>query len=55
MAYIDVQPTSVLIGLAIVGLFSGFGTAFGQYLFNDVIKPWVQKHKEKIKEIKVYT
>jgi hypothetical protein len=28
------------IGLAVIGIFSGIGSALGQYLFND----WLKKH-----------
>lgn len=48
-----VEPTQVYIGLAIVGFFSGLGTAAGQYIFNEYIKPKVEKHIKKGKLPKI--
>lgn len=38
MVTMDVQPWNIYLGLAIVGIFSGLGTAIGQYLFNNHLK-----------------
>lgn len=54
MAVIDVPTWQVGLGLAIIGIFSGFGTAAGNYIFTEIVKPWVLKHKEKLKKVKVY-
>lgn len=51
---LNLQPTDIYIGLAIVGIFSGIGSSFGQYLFQEIIKPRIHPHIKKMnKKIKV--
>lgn len=50
---ITLQPTDIYLGLAIVGIFSGLGNAIGQYVFNEIIKPKLHPHIEKIKNAKL--
>jgi hypothetical protein len=49
---IEVQPLTALVGLAIIGLFSGLGNAAGQYVFNNYLKRHVLDKMDKLGERK---
>jgi len=46
---IELQPFNVYMALAIVALFSGFGTALGQYIFQEIVKPRLHKPIKKFR------
>jgi len=35
---VEIQPLTIYVGLAIVGIFSGIGNAIGQYVFTEYLK-----------------
>ena len=52
MGVVEIQPLSALVGLAVVGLFSGLGNAAGQYVFNNYFKKHVMDRMDKLGEKK---
>jgi hypothetical protein len=43
----DLNPLWALVGLAVIGFFSGFGSAFGNYVFNEWWKPHILERIKK--------
>lgn len=50
---ITLQTSEVYLGLAIIGIFSGIGSSLGQYIFQEIIKPRIHKHINKLNNIKI--
>jgi hypothetical protein len=52
MTTLQITPLSILLGLAINGIFSGLGTAIGIYIANKHVIATIGKLKNKLKKKK---